>query len=333
MNFSVIIPVYNRPDELADLLDSLTRQTLTNFEVLVVEDGSTIKADQIVATYLDKLQVRYFDKPNTGQGFSRNYGFERAQGDYFIVFDSDAVVPPTYLAAVATYLQHTPLDAFGGPDGASPDFSATQKAISYAMTSVFTTGGIRGKKQNVGGTFLPRSFNMGLSRRVFAETGGFAKRDMGEDMELSTRLIRLGYRVGLIPEAVVYHKRRGTLAGFFQQIINFGRTRVQLQRSFGIPVKLVHTFPVVFTLGLLTLPLIGLLWPALGGAVAGLYLLFGLLVFVDASRQEKSLSIGWLSLQAAVTQLSAYGLGFLGELLHLFQQKNTTEPLQTSTGK
>ena len=329
MTFSIIIPVYNRPDELADLLVSLTRQTLTDFEVLVIEDGSTRKADQVVATYraadrLDRLQVRYFEKPNTGQGFSRNYGFERATGDYFIVFDSDVVVPPTYLATVATYLQHTPLDAFGGPDGASPDFSATQKAISYAMTSVFTTGGIRGKKQNLGGTFLPRSFNMGLSRRIFAETGGFAKRDMGEDMELSTRLIRLGYRVGLIPEAVVYHKRRGTLTAFFGQIINFGRTRVQLYRQFGIPVKVIHTFPVFFTLGWMSIAPLLLLWPYAGVALAGLYLLFGLLVFIDATRREGSLQTGWLSLQAAITQLSAYGLGFLGESMRLFRQKTPT---------
>lgn len=332
MRFSIIIPVYNRPDELADLLDSLTRQTMTDFEVLVIEDGSTQKADQVVTTYLDRLTIRYFDKPNTGQGFSRNYGFERATGDYFVVFDSDAVVPPTYLETVAAYLKHTPLDAYGGPDGASPDFSDTQKAISYAMTSVFTTGGIRGKKQNVGGAFLPRSFNMGLSRRVFAETGGFAKRDMGEDMELSTRLIRLGYRVGLIPDAVVYHKRRGTLGAFFRQIINFGRTRVQLQRSFGIPIKLVHTFPVLFTLGWLSLPLLALVWPLLAGLGVATYLLFALLVLIDATRREKRLWVGWLSLQAAVTQLSAYGFGFLGEWLYLFPHKKKDDPRQIVTG-
>ncbi|MEZ0612047.1 glycosyltransferase family 2 protein [Fibrella sp. WM1] len=313
MFFSVVIPVYNRPDELADLLDSLTRQTVSTFEVLVVEDGSTVKADQVVAAYQDRLQVRYFEKPNTGQGFSRNYGFERAKGDYFVVFDSDAVIPPGYFAAVATYLEHTPLDAYGGPDAASPDFSATQKAISYAMTSVFTTGGIRGKTQNAGGTFVPRSFNMGLSRRVFAETGGFAKRDMGEDMELSTRLLRLGYRVGLIPDAFVYHKRRGTLGAFFRQITQFGRTRVQLKRQYGIPIKIVHLFPVVFTLGWLSLPLLALLWPPV--ALLGLcaYGLFAGLVLADAARQERSLRVGLLSVAASFTQLSAYGLGFLGE--------------------
>lgn len=313
MRFSVVIPVYNRPDELADLLESLTRQTMADFEVLVVEDGSTIKADTVVEAYQDRLQIRYFEKPNTGQGFSRNYGFERAEGDYFVVFDSDAVVPPGYFAAVQTHLRRTPLDAYGGPDAASPDFSANQKAISYAMTSVFTTGGIRGKTQNAGGQFMPRSFNMGLSRRVFAETGGFAKRDMGEDMELSTRLLRLGYRVGLIPEAHVYHKRRGTLGAFFRQIIQFGRTRVQLNRQYGISIKLVHLFPVVFTLGWLSLPLWLLLWPPLAALGAIAYGLFAVVVFLDACRQERNLRVGALSVVTSFTQLSAYGLGFLGE--------------------
>lgn len=319
MTFSAIIPVYNRPDELADLLDSLTRQTMTDFEVLVIEDGSTQKADGVVAAYRDRLNLRYFEKENTGQGFSRNYGFERAEGDYFVVFDSDAVVPPGYFAAVADYLAHSPLDAYGGSDTASPDFSDTQKAISYAMTSIFTTGGIRGKKQNVGGAFLPRSFNMGLSRRVFGETGGFAKRDMGEDMELSTRLIRLGYRVGLIPEAGVYHKRRGTLRAFFRQIINFGRTRVQLQRQYGIPIKLVHLFPVLFTFGWLSLPVLALLYAPLATLGLAAYLLFALLVLLDAIRQEGSLRVGWLSMLASFTQLSAYGLGFLGEFVGWFR--------------
>ncbi len=323
MTFSVIIPVYNRPDELADLLDSLTRQTYTDFEVLVIEDGSTNKSDRVVAAYQNRLTLRYFQKENTGQGFSRNYGFERAEGDYFVVFDSDAVVPPGYFAAVENYLTHTALDAYGGPDAASPDFSDTQKAISYAMTSVFTTGGIRGKKQNVGGKFLPRSFNMGLSKWVFQETGGFAKRDMGEDMELSTRLIRLGYRVGLIPEAGVYHKRRGTLGAFFRQIINFGRTRVQLQRQYGIPIKLVHLFPVLFTLGWLSLPILALIFAPLAGAGLAAYMLFALLVLVDATRQEGSLRVGWLSMLAAFTQLSAYGLGFLGEGVGWFRPKST----------
>jgi GT2 family glycosyltransferase len=326
MRFSVIIPVYNRPDELADLLDSLTRQTMPDFEVLVIDDGSTKKADAVVATYraadrLNRLQLRYFEKENTGQGFSRNYGFERAEGDYFVVFDSDVVVPPGYFAAVQTYLSHTPLDAYGGPDAASPDFSATQKAISYAMTSVFTTGGIRGRtQQNVGGAFLPRSFNMGLSRRVFAETGGFAKRDMGEDMELSTRLIRLGYRVELLPEAVVYHKRRGTLGAFFRQIINFGRTRVQLQRQYKIPIKAVHTFPVLFTLGWLSLPLLAVLWPLLAATGLVAYGSFALLVFLDAARQARNLYVGTLGVLASFTQLTAYGLGFLGEWAGWFRR-------------
>lgn len=322
MYFSIIIPVYNRPDELRELLTSLTRQTYTDFEVLVIEDGSTLPSDEVVREFASQLTLQYFVKENTGQGFSRNYGFDRATGDYFVVFDSDAVVPPTYFEGVAAHLQTQPLDAYGGPDAASPDFTPIQKAISYAMTSPFTTGGIRGRKQNAGGMFLPRSFNMGLSRKTYSETGGFAKTNLGEDMELSTRLIRLGYRVGLIPDAVVYHKRRGTFGAFFRQITNFGRTRVLLKRQFGIPIKLVHTFPVVFTLGLLVTPIVLLIFPRLGMLALTGYIVFAGLILADATRQEGDIWVGWQSVLASFVQLTAYGLGFLRELLLPIKKAN-----------
>lgn len=313
MTFSIVIPVYNRPDELAELLGSLTRQTYTDFEVIVVEDGSTRKADYVAEQYAGQLRLTYYYKENTGQGFSRNFGFERANGDYFVVFDSDAIVPPTYLETVDRHLKASWLDAYGGPDAADPDFTPLQRAISYSMTSVFTTGGIRGSKKNLGGQFHPRSFNMGLSRKVFQETGGFAKRDMGEDMELSTRLMRSGYAVGLIPDAFVYHKRRGTFGAFFKQVFSFGRTRIQLKRRYGIPVKLVHTLPVWFTVGMLSLPVLALVyWPLFGLGLA-LLSLFLLLLGLDAARREKSIYVGGLSMIAALVQLTGYGLGFLKE--------------------
>ncbi len=322
MYFSVVIPVYNRPDEFRELLTSLTRQTYTNFEVLVVEDGSTMTSDAVVASFREQLNLRYFIKENTGQGFSRNYGFDRAAGDYFVVFDSDAVVPPAYFERVLAHLQTDPLDAYGGPDAASPDFTSVQKAISYAMTSPFTTGGIRGRKQNAGGQFLPRSFNMGLSRKTYQETGGFAKTNLGEDMELSTRLIRLGYRVGLIAEAVVYHKRRGTFGAFFRQIINFGRTRVLLNRQYGIPIKLVHTFPVVFTLGLLAIPLLVGFIPVLSRLTIAGYGLFAVLVLAHSAWQEHSVWVGIQSVLASFVQLTAYGAGFLKELFLPVNKEN-----------
>ena len=326
MRFSVIIPVFNRPDELRELLISLTKQTYQPVEVLVIEDGSTDKADGVVAELTNDLNIRYFSKENSGQGFSRNYGFDRATGDYFVVFDSDTILPSTYFERVAAYLNAEPLDAYGGPDAARPDFTAIQKAISYAMTSPFTTGGIRGRSQNAGGGFLPRSFNMGLSRETYLATGGFAKTNLGEDMELSTRLIRLGYHVGLIPEAVVYHKRRGTFGAFFRQTISFGRTRVLLRRQYGIPIKLVHTFPALFTLGLGITPLLWWLVPVLGAlAVAG-YGLFALVILIHATRQEQRVSVGLLSVVASFVQLTGYGTGFLGEAGKRFRQPDGSRP-------
>ena len=326
MRFSVIIPVFNRPGELRELLISLTKQTYQQFEVLVIEDGSTDKADGVVAELASQLSIQYIYKENSGQGFSRNYGFERASGDYFVVFDSDTIVPPAYFERVAAYLKAKPLDAYGGPDAASPDFTTIQKAISHAMTSPFTTGGIRGRSQNVGGGFLPRSFNMGLSRKTYLETGGFAKTNLGEDMELSTRLIRLGYRVGLIPEAVVFHKRRGTFGAFFRQTISFGRTRVLLRREYGIPIKLVHTFPALFTLGLGITPLLWWLVPVLGALAVAVYGLFALVILVHATRHEQNVSVGLLSVVASFVQLTGYGTGFLGEAGSNLRQQNGSRP-------
>ena len=313
--YSVIIPVYNRPDELRELLESLTHQTYKNFEVLVIDDGSTLRAEETAAAFSEKLTVKYFYKPNTGQGFSRNYGFERAAGDYFVVFDSDTIIPPQYFQELDNALTRNWLDAFGGPDAAHPSFSDLQRAISYSMTSVFTTGGIRGSKKNAGGVFQPRGFNMGLSRVVFEQTGGFAKRDAGEDMELSTRLAKLNFKVGLIEACFVYHKRRGNFKAFFGQIVQFGRTRLQLWRQFGMPFKAVHTFPAFFTVGCLSLPFwyfISLPFFKFALLLAGGFVVA---VFMDATLKNRSLRVGVLSVAAAFVQLTAYGFGFIDELL------------------
>jgi glycosyltransferase involved in cell wall biosynthesis len=314
-SYSIVIPVYNRPEELAELLTSLTKQTYSLFEVVVVEDGSVRKSDGVVKTFVDQLNIRYFYIENRGQGFARNYGFEQANGDYFIVFDSDTVIPSQYLQEVDTFLNSSFFDAFGGPDAADKDFSDLQKAISYAMTSIFTTGGIRGKKANAGGSFQPRSFNMGISRKVFEETGGFAKRDMGEDIELGIRLNNAGYRIGLIQEAYVYHKRRGNFTDFFKQVYSFGRTRFlldELHPGLGL-IKPVHAFPALFTLFCLAIPLWFVFFPPFYlMSLAGLVLLVAVL-FVDATVKNGKLSIGFLSVIASFVQLWGYGLGFLKE--------------------
>ncbi|CCH53912.1 glycosyl transferase family 2 [Fibrisoma limi BUZ 3] len=311
--FSIIIPVYNRPDELAELLESLTAQTYTQFEVLVIEDGSTIKADTVAATYQNRLTIRYFFKPNAGQGFARNYGFERARGDYFVIFDSDALVPPHYFEVVNKRLDTAWLDAYGGPDAAHPGFTPIQKAISYSMTSPFTTGGIRGSKKNLGGTYHPRSFNMGLSRKVWETIGGYRISRMGEDIEFAIRIIENGFKTGLIPDAFIYHKRRTSFGQFFRQLRFFGRARINISRFYPKELKLVHTFPALFTLFVMAVPVWALLSPPLLWLSVGLLMLFSILIFIDAARMEGSMKVGLLSVQAAFVQLIGYGVGFLSE--------------------
>lgn len=311
--FSIIIPVFNRPDELRELLVSLTKQTNQQFEVLVIEDGSVDKADGVVAAFANQLDIRYFFKENSGQGFTRNYGFERARGDYFVIFDSDALVPAHYFSVVSQRLQTDWLDAYGGPDAAHPDFTPIQKAISYSMTSPFTTGGIRGSKKNLGGTYHPRSFNMGLSRTVWETIGGYKLSRMGEDIEFAIRIIENGFRTGLISDAFIYHKRRTNFGQFYRQLRFFGRARINISRYYPAELKLVHSFPALFTLFVFSIPVWAFISPVLFGMAVSVLLVFSLLILIDAIRKEKSLTVGLLSVVAAFVQLTGYGMGFLAE--------------------
>jgi glycosyltransferase involved in cell wall biosynthesis len=310
--YSIIIPVYNRPDELDELLESLTRQQFKDFEVLVIEDGSSRRAEHIAEKWSTQLAIRYFYKENSGQGFSRNFGFERARGQYLVVFDSDCLIPVHYFEAVEAHLAREPLDAWGGPDRAHESFTPTQKAISYSMTSPFTTGGIRGGKKRLG-AFHPRSFNMGISRQVWEKTRGYIITRMGEDIEFSIRIHSLGFKTGLIPEAYVYHKRRTSLQQFYKQLHFFGRARINIGRFFPDQVKLVHMFPAAFVLGTLLVAFSWILSTTFFKVLLVGYGLFFLLIFLDSLQQNKSLKVAALSMAAAFVQLGAYGIGFIEE--------------------
>lgn len=322
MNYSIIVPVYNRPDEVDELLCSLTRQAFTDFEVLIVEDGSAIPCKDVCDKYAGKLNVRYYQKENSGPGQSRNYGAERANGDYLIILDSDVVLPDGYLAAVDEELRLEACDAFGGADASHPSFTPVQKAISYSMTSFFTTGGIRGGKKKLD-RFYPRSYNMGIRREVYQQLGGFSKMRFGEDIDFSYRIVEAGYRCRLFPEAWVWHKRRTDLRKFFRQVYNSGIARVNLEKRHPGTMKLVHILPMVFTVGV-----VGLILASATGRALMHYddvhkwyllfalpwlpiLLYSLLIFVDSSVQNKSFKIGMISIAAAFVQLMGYGCGFL----------------------
>lgn len=305
MQYSIIIPVYNRPDEVDELLDSLTRQTLKDFEVLVIEDGSTLTCRPITEKYEDRLNIRYFFKENSGPGQTRNYGAERSRGTYLIILDSDCILPPGYLAAVTEELKREPADAFGGPDRAHPSFTDIQKAINYSMTSFFTTGGIRGGRKKMD-KFYPRSFNMGVRREVYQALGGFSRMRFGEDIDFSIRIFKGGYRCRLFPDAWVYHKRRTDLKKFFKQVHNSGIARINLYKKYPESLKLVHLLPGLFTLSTAVLLLGAFLCPWALLPLA----LYALLVCMDSTWQNQSLRIGLESVAAAYIQLLGYGTGF-----------------------
>ena len=338
MKYSIVVPVFNRPDEVDELLESLVRQTCRDFEVVVVEDGSEVRCEDVVRRYADRLDVRYFEKPNSGPGQSRNYGAERSRGEYLIILDSDVVLPEGYLAEVDRELAARPCDAFGGPDRAHESFTPVQKAINYSMTSFFTTGGIRGGRKKLD-KFYPRSFNMGIRRSLYERLGGFSAMRFGEDIDLSIRIFRSGARCRLFPEAWVWHKRRTDFRKFFRQVHNSGIARINLYKRYPDSLKLVHLLPAAFTVGVAVLSAVFLtgllfalfgLWGAHCGASGcnmgpvvtffGLALmllalaplvLYSLLILVDSSLRNRSLRVGLLSVPASFIQLLGYGSGFL----------------------
>ena len=333
MRYSVIVPVYNRPDEVDELLQSLMQQTYTDFEVIIVEDGSAVPCKDVVDKYAASMNIRYYSKSNSGPGQSRNYGAERSHGEYLIILDSDCILPPDYFKAVEGELTNEPADAFGGPDRAHESFTDTQKAINYSMTSFFTTGGIRGGKKKMD-KFYPRSFNMGIRAEVYKALGGFSDMRFGEDIDFSIRIFKGGYSCRLFPGAWVWHKRRTDMRKFFKQVHNSGIARINLYKKYPESLKLVHMLPTVFTVGVSVLLL---------AILAGIYLIsftsfspdassynmlhplgvwlcvvgwlplliFSVLIFFDSSIRNKSLKIGAISIVSSFIQLTGYGSGFL----------------------
>jgi len=308
LNFSIIIPVYNRPNEIDELLESITKQDFTDdFEVLIIEDGSTDKSEIIVEKYKSQLNITYHFKENSGAGASRNFGMEKAKGNYFIILDSDIIVPEEYLTEVKKALEHTFTDAFGGPDTAHKSFTAMQKAINYSMTSVLTTGGIRGNK-NAFGKFQPRSFNLGLSKAAFEKTNGFSDLKVGEDIDLIFRLWKNGFETQLIANAFVYHKRRSTIKQFFKQTFAFGTARPQLNRRYPETAKITYWFPSLFIIGFDISCIAALFgyWQLV--SFYGFYFVF---IFIDSFFQNKNIYVAFLSIITSFIQHIGYGLGFL----------------------
>ncbi|MDR2980595.1 MAG: glycosyltransferase [Bacteroidales bacterium] len=310
LHFSIIVPVFNRPDEVEELLESLSKQVDQDFEVVIVEDGSTITCDKVCQQYAQTLDLKYFFKPNSGRSETRNYGMERASGNYFVIYDSDCIIPPQYFKVMRKVLTENYVDCYGGPDNADDSFSPMQKAINYSMTSFFTTGGIRGGTKNKD-KFSPRSFNMGISKEVFETVGGY-KNMIGEDIDLSFRIKKAGFKTTLFKEAYVYHKRRVSLKKFFKQVNTFGKGRILLHHLHKGSLKLVHLLPMFFVLGNILLALLTLIF------LVPLFLLpillYIVVIFIDSLIKNKSFKIASLSILAAYTQLFGYGLGVLEEI-------------------
>ncbi len=322
LQFSFIIPVYNRPNEIEELLQSFEGlKTETPFEIVIVEDGSTITSKEVMNQFKSKLDISYFFKKNSGPGDSRNFGMQHAKGNYFIILDSDCILPENYLNEVGKSLKTNYVDCFGGPDAAHESFTNLQKAINFAMTSIITTGGIRGNKNSID-TFQPRSFNMGLSKEAFTASKGFGRIHPGEDPDLSIRLWSLGYRTRLIPEAFVYHKRRISWTKFYKQVNKFGLVRPILNAWHPSTKKITYWFPTLFCMGFLV-SIVLLLFNFKFGIIT--YMLYFVIAFFMALRLTKSIEVSLFSLVAIIIQFFGYGYGFLKSTLAIEVLNKTPE--------
>ncbi|HSI69955.1 MAG TPA: glycosyltransferase [Gillisia sp.] len=322
LKFSFVIPVYNRPGEIRELLQSMLALDFEkDFEIVIVEDGSTIPCKEVLKDFEDLLNISYYFKPNSGPGDSRNFGMKKAEGNYFLILDSDVLLPPDYLWEVDSFLNKNFVDCFGGPDAAHPSFSSIQKAINYAMTSTLTTGGIRGNKKAVG-KFQPRSFNMGISRAAFEASGGFGNIHPGEDPDLSLRLEKMEFSTALIPDAAVYHKRRIDWKKFYQQVRKFGKVRPILNMWHPGSAKITYWFPTVFIAALLfSLILLSLGWSIL----FWVFVAYFVIIAIDATFKNKSFYIGIAAVVATFIQFWGYGTGFLQSVWKLYFMKMTPQ--------
>jgi glycosyltransferase involved in cell wall biosynthesis len=323
MHFSIVVPTFSRPDEVSELLASLESQENNNFEVIIADGSLDESVQQTVERYASKLNIKYLYKRGLGISASRNWGVQQAVGEVVVFFDSDCVIPRQYFKVVQEFLSIHDLDAYGGPDRAGEDFNSRQKAISYAMTSFYTTGGIRGRKSHVG-QYQPRTFNMGIKRDVFNRLGGFNTLQVSEDIDLSMRLYKSGFTVGMIVEGFVFHKRRTNFYKFFRQVFSFGSGRVDLQIRHGDALKPVHMLPSLFVLYLLGGLIAGLFSKGIFLLWSGSVIAYMTAICLDATRQNKSFIIGVMSIYAAFVMLAGYGLGMIKAAIMrmIFKSKN-----------
>lgn len=319
--YSLIIPTFKRPDEVEECLQSLTLQTFRDFEVIIADGTPGNSLEYVAEPFKNRLNLTFLYEEYLGVSEARNLGFQHAKGEYIIFLDSDCIIPPNYLAAVDEHLKKEPLDLFGGPDAAAEDFSPMQKAISYSMTSLLTTGGIRGKRQHVG-TYHPRSFNMGIRRSVFEAVGGFSDFKCGEDIELSIRIIKAGYRSGLIEKAFVYHKRRTSFRQFYRQVFRFGAARINIGSRHPGEIRLAHLFPLAFTAGLVFSLLVALLLPSVAEWLLTGYGAYLLALLLHSSVENKSLHVGLLSVAATLVQFFGYASGMLSNAFEVYIKGN-----------
>ena len=310
VKYSIIIPVYNRPEEVKELILSISKQSFKNLEVIIVDDGSQISSIEIFQNFKKKLNISYFFTKNQGPALARNFGVKNANGEWIIFFDSDCTIPNNYFKILEKFLNNNFIDFFGGPDTLDDSFNSIQKSINFSMTSFLTTGGIRGRKKSID-KFLPRTFNMGVKKKLFNEVKGFSNIRYGEDLDLSYRLLKKGKSSALIDKAFVNHKRRSNLSSFLKQIYNSGRARNFLNNKHKGTFRFYHLLPSLFIVFFILSFLFYLIDFRITLIILTVYILYFIIIFLSSSFINKNIYVGFLSIITTFTQFLGYGFGFL----------------------
>ena len=316
IKYSIVVAVYNRPEEMEELLYSIENQSFRNFELIIVDDGSQMSSRQVFENFNKELDISYFYIENKGPALARNFGVSKSKGEWIIFFDSDCTIPKNYFHEVEFFLKNNKIDFFGGPDMMDKNFTYLQKSINFSMTSFFTTGGIRGSKKSLD-KFLPRSFNMGIKKTAFNEVNGFSDiRQYGEDLDLSYKLIFNGNLSDLIPNAKVYHKRRTNLVNFLKQMFKSGKGRRFLDVKYEGVFRIFHLLPSLFFIGIIIGLILLLFDNILADSIQTLYGTYFLIIFFSSSYLNRNPLIGFISVITTFTQFIGYGIGYLVALFY-----------------
>lgn len=226
MDYSIIIPTYNRPAQLAACLKALEALDYPGaFEVIVVDDGSPVPP-----TYQGPLNVVLLTQPHAGPAAARNAGAAHARGKFLAFTDDDCAPAPDWLAKLAA--EAGPYMVGGRTVNTLPDnpCSTTSQLLIDYLYQYYNAGPARFFTSN----------NFAMPAELFHKLGGFdtgLTRAAGEDRDLCDRWLRAGYGMTYVPAAIVHHAHALTLRKFWRQHFHYGQAAFYFHQKRAVKVE------------------------------------------------------------------------------------------------